>query len=375
MLAAVRNFVVVFIVAALIFGTIAYFITGFIAENIIGIADSPDESTDTADASLPGSPDSAPPPETEGEIYIPEDEPKVDYPDLDGESFNILLIGTDYRPDDFDDYIEDLGKTKKEKTLGMLSRPIRTRNADLMMLVCVNEETRRITFTCIPANTRVSVNNSYVLLNSCYDKYGSETIVDFVNYLTATPIDYFITANVTDAGKIINLIDGVDVNVPSDVYNPYYNLFKSSNAALSAGMTGEYDFATKIAIEAGTAHIDSSNIFPLLHYRTKSASAGEHEAVLVELARAALKKAVSAEYIVNAAELFTRAVSYAETNMTVTDLTNNLGIFRAYDEFEISTLTYPGTISTLGDADCFIPDTTAAYQMFRAANNITSAAE
>lgn len=374
MLAAVRNFVVVFVVAAIIFGTIAYFITGFIAENIIGIADSPEESIDTADIVSPGNSESANSPETD--ISDITDIPDiVEYPDLEGESFNILLIGTDYRPDDFNDYIEDLGKTKADRTLGALERPIRTKNADLMMLVCINEETRRITFTCIPATTRVSVNNSYTLLNTCYDKYGSETIVDFVNYLTAVPIDYYITVNVTDAGKLIDLIDGVDVNVPSDVYNPYYGLFKSSNAALSAGMTGNYDFDTKISIGSGYAHIDSSNIFPLLHYRTKSVSAGEHESVLVDLARAALKKAVSSEYISNAAELFTRAVSYAETNMTLSDLTDNLGIFRAYNEFEIVTLTYPGTNSTLGDKDCFIPDTATAYQMFRASNNISSTAE
>ena len=48
MLAAVRNFVIVFIVAALVFGVIAYFITGFIADNIIGIAESPEDTGNTA---------------------------------------------------------------------------------------------------------------------------------------------------------------------------------------------------------------------------------------------------------------------------------------------------------------------------------------
>ncbi len=372
MLAAVRNFVVVFLVAALIFGTIAYFITGFIAENIIGMAETPDD--ETADTNL--TPNDSGPADTDGETYNPDNEPKEEYPDLEGSSFNILLIGTDYRPDDFNDYIEDLGKKGTSITLGALQRPIRTKNADLMMLVCINEETRRMTFTCIPSETRVSVNGEYALLSSCYDKYGAETIVDFVNYLTATPIDYYICANVTDAGKIIDLIDGVDVELPSDVYNPYYKIFKNADEAYAAGMTGKnYDFDTKIAIEAGTAHIDASNIFAILHYRTKSASAGEHESVLVDLARAVLKKAVSAEYIINAAELFTRAVSYAETNMTVTDLADNLGLFRAYDEFEITTLTYPGTRSTLGSLDCFIPDTTTAYQMFRTYNNVASTVE
>ncbi len=355
MLAAVRNFVVGFLIAALVFGTIAYFITDFIAENIIGIAESPEETTgDSVDVGDE-------PEDSTADTFLPDD-PTYDYPDLQGESFNILLIGTDYRPDYFDDYIEDIKKSPA--TLGLLTTPIRTRNADLMMLISVSEETRTITFTCIPAATRVSVNGDYRLLNSVYDKYGVETIVSFVNYLTATPIDYYIAANITEAGKILNLIDGVTVNVPTDIYNPYYKLDRAPD------MPG-YNRSTKIMIPAGSAEINSSNLFALLHYRTSKITSGEHEAVLSELARATLKKATSEKYLSNAADLFERALTYTTTNMKVSDLTDNLGIFRAYEEFTVSTITYPGTYSTLGDEACFIPDTNAAYEIFRALNEAT----
>lgn len=356
MLAAVRNFVVGFLIAALVFGTIAYFITDFIAENIIGIAETPEETTgDAADSGdEPGETES-------GDSFIP-DTPDHDYPDLEGESFTLLLIGTDYRPDYFDDYIEDLQKSPA--SLGLLTTPIRTRNADLMMLISVSEETRTITFTCIPAATRVSVNGDYRLLNSVYDRYGVETIVGFANYLTATPIDYYICANVTEAGKILNLIDGVTVNVSTDIYNPYYKLDRTPDMA-------GYNLSTKIMIPAGSAQINSSNLFALLHYRTSKITSGEHEAVLSELARATLKKATSEEYLSNAASLFERALTYTTTNMKVSDLTDNLGIFRAYEEFTVSTVTYPGTYSTLGDETCFIPDVNAAHEIFRALNEAT----
>lgn len=356
MLAAVRNFVVGFLIAALVFGTIAYFITDFLEENIIGIADSPEETTgDIADSG-------AVPPDTSADTDSPDGDSTPTFPDLEGESFNLLLIGTDYRPDYFDDYIEDFKKSPA--TLGLLTTPIRTKNADLMMLISVREETRKITITCIPASTRVSVNGDYKLLGTVYDKYGTDAIVSFVNYLTATPIDYYISANVTEAGKILNLIDGVTVNVPTDIYNPYYNLSRDPD------MDG-YDLSTKIAIRAGSAEINSSNLFALLHYRTSSVTSGEHESVLSELARATLKKAVSEKYLSNAAELFERALAYTTTNMKVSDLTSNLGIFRAYDEFTVSTITYPGTYSTLNDEVCFIPDINAAYTTFRELNEKT----
>lgn len=357
MLAAVRNFVVGFLVAALVFGTIAYFITDFLEENIIGIAESPDETTEDSVASADSAPDSSAEPEPDNKDVI------QTYPDLDGESFNLLLIGTDYRPDYFDDYLEDIKKSPA--TLGMLTTSIRTKNADLIMLISVKEETRKITITCIPASTRVSVNGDYQLLGTVYDKYGTDAIVSFVNYLTATPIDYYISANVTEAGKILNLIDGVNVTVPTDIYNPYYNL------SLEPDMEG-YDLTTKIMIPAGTAEINSSNLFALLHYRTNTITSGEHESVLSELARATLKKATSEQYLSNAAELFERALAYTTTNMKVSDLTSNLGIFRAYDEFTVSTITYPGTYSTLDDETCFIPDVNSAYATFREFNQITN---
>ncbi len=352
MLAAVRNFVVVFIVAGIIFGTIAFFITGFIAENIIGITESPDDTGNSIETNADSNT-----PETDN-IYIP-DPPEYDYPDLNGESFNILLIGTDYRPGYFDDYLEDLkDPSYHEVSLGMLLKPIRTKNADFLMLICISEETRRITFTSIPGETRVSVNGEYKTLASCYDKYGAETLADYVNYLTAVDIDYYACANVTDAGKLLSLIDGVTINVPTDIYNPYYELARDPD------MPG-YNLTKKIAIQKGEANINSSNIFALLHYRVDNASSGEHETILVDLARAALKKAVSAEYIANAPELFAKATAYTETNLTVNDVTANLGIFIAYDEFTSLPLTYPGTYSTLNGEVCFIPDTATAYQMFR----------
>ena len=356
MLAAVRNFVISFLIAAAVFGLIAWFITVFIADNVIGIADSPDTGGLGDIIYTPVEPD--PPGGTTPSTPA--------YPDLKGESFNVLLIGTDYRPDDFIDYLEDfISGTASGATLGYLKKPIRTKNADLMILVTVREETRQITFTPIPANTRVSVNGSYRLLNTCYDKGGVDEIVDFVSYLTAVPIDYYIKANVTDAGTILDIIDGVEMNVPSDVINPYYNPDRTEENAMYSGITGDRDFETITAIEAGERHIDSSNLFALLHYRTERVVAGEREAVLVDLAKQTLKKAVSPDYIVNAPDLFSRVIKYTDSNMTVTDLTDNLDFFRHYDEFEVVTLNYPGTYSTLGDEACFIPSLTEAYAMFR----------
>ncbi len=360
MLAAVRNFLIAFLIAAIVFGSIAFAITGFIADNVIGIAESPDDT---------GSDTSAP--DQQGIVTEPTDttNPGPSYEDLNGDSFSVLLIGTDYRPEDFSDYIEDLSNDNASNAvIGILTKKIRTQNADFIMLANVYEETREIKLTLIPANTRVSINGNYRLLSSCYDKGGVEEIVNFVNYLTAVPIDYYIKANVTDAGKMLDVIDGVSLSLPSDIINPYYNPDRTADNAEYSGITGDRDFKTETAIKAGENVIDSSNLFALLHYRTANATASERADVMRALVKAVLKKAVSADYLNRALELFGKAIKYTDSNMGVSVLTDHIDFFTHFDEFKVTDIQYPGSEAMLGDEPCFVPNLSDAYELFRIGN-------
>ncbi|NLM56160.1 MAG: LCP family protein [Clostridiales bacterium] len=370
MLTAIRNFVIVFAISAVIFGVIGYAITGFIVDNVLSIANSPDETGISTDTDTSNDSETTKTPDTDN---IPK------YEDLEGRSFNILLIGTDYRPDDFNDYKEDfLNGTVGGGMIGMLKRKVRPKSADYMMLIRVNEEKREITFTEIPKNTRVTVYEKQCLLGPLYGDYGVESIVNFVNYLTSVTIDYYICVNVTDAASIINIIDGVTINVPVDILNPYYNPKINpededyEKKLKVAGITGDRDFQTEIAIEAGENLINGDNIFALLHYRTKDGSYNESQRnqVLLDLTKAVIEKAISKEYLNDASELFARAISYAETNMTFNDLISNIGIFKAYDEFTKKTLSYPGTTATVEGVNYFIPSVTEAYAIFRSADSL-----
>jgi anionic cell wall polymer biosynthesis LytR-Cps2A-Psr (LCP) family protein len=371
MLTAIRNFVIVFAISAVIFGVIGYAITGFIVDKVLGIANSPGDTGINTDTGTSDDSETTKTPDTN---EIP------NYEDLEGRSFNILLIGTDYRPDDFNDYKENfLNGTVSGGKLGMLTRKVRPRSADYMMLIRVKEETREITFTEIPRNTRVTVYEKHCLLGTLYGDYGVEAIVNFVNYLTSVTIDYYICMNVTNAAAIINMIDGVTINVPVDILNPYYNPSidpedEDYEKKLSvAGITGDRDFQTKIAIEAGENLINGDNIFALLHYRTKDDNYDESQRsqVLLDLTKAVIEKAISNEYLKDASELFARAISYAETNLSFSELISNIGIIKAYDEFKKKTLSYPGATATVEGVNYFIPSATEAHAIFRSADSLS----
>ena len=91
---SLRSFMITFLIALLIFGLCAFFITGFVTDSINSLLSGdlvPDQTSgaDTSDSDI-----------LHG-IVEPDD-------DIKGESFNVLLIGTDYRPSILNNYHPDI---------------------------------------------------------------------------------------------------------------------------------------------------------------------------------------------------------------------------------------------------------------------------
>ena len=111
----------------------------------------------------------------------------------------------------------------------------------------------------------------------------------------------------------------------------------------------------------------------MLHYRTKDDNYDESQRsqVLLDLTKAVIEKAISNEYLKDASELFARAISYAETNLSFSELISNIGIIKAYDEFKKKTLSYPGATATVEGVNYFIPSATEAHAIFRSADSLS----
>ena len=88
MLSATKNFFLTFLIALVIFSMIAYMLVGLVLNNLLGVGE---ETTVPPEDTVSG-PDN----NNQGSIGIQFGN--------SGESFNILLIGTDYRPSEFVDY-------------------------------------------------------------------------------------------------------------------------------------------------------------------------------------------------------------------------------------------------------------------------------
>ena len=159
MLSAAKNFAITFAASALIFGIIAYFVAGAVENGITAAGNDTGLTTesgtgDNADVNFVYVTDENGEAVTD-ENGFPVTEIKTDEPpaddDIKGNSFNMLLIGTDYQPAVLDDY--DL--TAYNENVSGFKVKERTINADTIILVRVDKEMKSFIFLPIPSNTQV----------------------------------------------------------------------------------------------------------------------------------------------------------------------------------------------------------------------------
>ena len=150
MLSALKNFGVTFLIAAILFGIIAYFATGFVTGTVKNILEEEQTELDEiihneAEAdNNPVTPDEG---VTEEEEKIPE-----------GESFNFIIYSTDYRPDLYDNYSPALSvmyntdwySVPADETAGLLSGDYRTANLSSIMIVRIDKERRQVILIHLP---------------------------------------------------------------------------------------------------------------------------------------------------------------------------------------------------------------------------------
>lgn len=143
-------------------------------------------------------------------------------PKLDGESFNVLLIMTDYAPDKFSDYDPDaveniFGKEIISSGNGESLAGYRTVNAEDMVLLRFDKERRQITYTHIAGNTLVSVGGVKTCLENIPADHGTECLVEKVHALLGVEIDRYILFTPENAVRALDLIGDITYTVQCDM--------------------------------------------------------------------------------------------------------------------------------------------------------------
>jgi len=221
MLSALKNFGVTFLIAAMLFGILAYFATGFVTSTMNSIMTAEeDELSEIMQNESNQTLINAETESTESQSPSAEKIPE-------GESFNFLIITTDYRPDLYNDYQPTLEKmynttdwysVSASDTRGCLSGDYRPLNVVSIVLVGVNKEAGQYTYTYFSPETQVYTSSGHHKLSDVYNFYGKQTIAEHIHAMTGLPIRYTLLLNAYNYDELIALCGTPVIQLSKDIY-------------------------------------------------------------------------------------------------------------------------------------------------------------
>jgi len=162
---------------------------------------------------------------------------------LSRSELNILLLGTDARPED--------------------TSPTRT---DAIVVVHIARDTGRVSMLSIPRDLWVSyptggegrINAAYAIGENRFGPGGGAALAkSTVSKLLGVPIDYFILINFEGFKKIIDLIGGIEIDVPRPIYDPAYPTEDYGTIEVSFAAGRQWMDSERALIYARTRHADS----------------------------------------------------------------------------------------------------------------------
>jgi len=364
MLSAFKNFFVTFLIAALIFGSVAYFATQFLTDTITGIFDA--EKNELDEILHSSTPDTTP-------VTEPTD-PGITDPSTDrvieGDSFNMLFIVTDYQPDIFHDYFpsdDDLADMENDEATftGLLGTPFRRVGTCATVLLRADKERKEFTFTVFPSVMRVTTSAGSVSGSDLYSLYGRDHIVSRVSAMTGLSVDYYLVVNVTELSQIIANMGGINMYLTSDLY------YNGQIATTQKPASGEEDLIP-LLYTIGNNDIDGAGATALMmHNEMDSAAAvSARNTFLVNFLTAVMDKLTAMpETELTAFYDDICANAMVDTTFAVPDFISEISLIYAWNDptFKKTALEYPGRFVAATDsaAGYFEPNIDQAIHLFK----------
>ena len=221
---------------------------------------------------------------------------------------------------------------------------------DTMMFVSFDKQRKALNIMSIPRDTRVKLGSSHVKINSVYGagKEGKrqELVIEKVKELIGLPIHYYAVINPAGFRNVIDILDGVEVNVPMRMYyyDPTQNL--------------------KIDLQPGLQVLDGDKAEQFCRFRSGYATAdlGRIDAQQT-FVKALLDQKLKPKYFLRAKSIADEILENMRTNIDVLDAVKLLPIIRAMTGDNVFTCTLPGAPQMVGDASYYMCDRQATDKL------------
>jgi LCP family protein required for cell wall assembly len=300
MKSAILRFIVSFLISIIAFGLIAYAISSFVVGELSASFEGGTESQTSAvtdDVT-----------ETEEVETLPPDVIE----EIKGESFSLLLIGTDYQGELFDDY-----DVESEYTDTFPQRRNRKVCADTVAIVRFSKEAQKVLITTLPTDFIIKVNGRNTTLGEVYGEQGLDFFINKVTGLTGIELNKYCVINVEDLPEIVDILGGVSFYVPEDMK------YEDPGQELT------------IDLSMGTMMIKGEEAEQLLRFDNYKKSGNSREKTTADFLLALADKLITDKDVIKKAdELFEKVVELVTTNYEVTDLIADLELVSYYEDFE-----------------------------------------
>ena len=235
--------------------------------------------------------------------------------------------------------------------------------SDTIMLVSLNGKTKEVNVLSIPRDTRVPFGSNYYKINAAIGigeqevrkgklEAPEEATIQKVKMLTGMPIHYFMTIDFDAFIDIIDILGGVDFEIPFNmVYNdPAQNLH--------------------INLKAGMQHLNGKQAHDFVRFRKgdpgyKGYATGDLGRIEAQQAfmRALAEQKLKPQYLLKATELFGAIKENVRTNYSAKDLIKHLGIIKDLKGENFTMHQLPGYTKTIGGQSFVICDEAATSKL------------
>ncbi len=373
---ALKNFGITFLISALIFSVVSYFMVGFLTSTVNGILD---EENNRLEALFTDSPDV-----TED----PDEKDPADIPKVNGDSFSVLFALTDKREDVFkylpegEDEIKAI-TTDQEKSFGVLAEDYHTVKVKSIVLVRVSKETGEFSIIPVPAISRIytQMGAGTTALEDVMYFYDKDYFVQKVSAMTGVVPDYTVIANISEMDDVVKAVGGFTCKVGDDIYSDGTNYFPEPPPETTViettvaeteppekGEDGKKDETTEeeevIVIEKvvsrGNVTVGPSNVEALLLYEGYVDDGVDiRYQIHIEFIKGILGN-LSGMDNGKLSNVYNNLKDKIEIDMTEDQLLKKGDILRAYKKFDKDVLDYPGKM----EGDYFNPDIDVAVRKF-----------
>ena len=222
--------------------------------------------------------------------------------------------------------------------------------ADTIMLFSVDNINKSIKVLSIPRDTKITLNTGKTMkINACLGFSSREKfMIETIKTITKMPVHYYCEVNFDGFIEIINILGGVDYEVPFDMNydDPAQNLH--------------------IHLKKGMQHLDGQAAHDFVRFRHNNKGEGEYapgeyakgdigridaqQKFLKELFR----QKMDPVYLLKAPALINAAYSNVKTNFTVASALDFVTILKSAETTDLESFVLPGEGRYIGNVSYYI---------------------